>query len=212
MADNNNNPQYEIPLTDCPTINDVEEKPYYDDSSTPVDKNYNNINDQTPDNNNPSSNTIEQTTPTIQDTEQCCSQKDYNYKDANDLVCPPESVVKIRFDCQTIMRILLSILLIIDQIIPIILQLTIYSIIPPVIAINIVVIIIAILHLLFLLNVIKEEPDWFFVVYVNVWCIGFFMEIIWSTISYADNKFIFVNFAFIFSRSFLMIMAYYYGH
>ena len=61
MADDANNPQYEIPLTDCPTINDVEEKPNYDDGSTPTpeDKNYNNINDQRPDNNDPSSNTIE---------------------------------------------------------------------------------------------------------------------------------------------------------
>ena len=212
MADDNNNLQYEIPLNDCLTRNDVEVKPNYDDGSTPtpVDKNYNNIYDQTPNNNNPSSNTIGQTTPTIQDTEQLCSQNDYNYKEANDPVSSPESVVKKKLEFKIIIRILFSIIVIIDQLIPIILQITIYSIVPPIIAMNILVIIIAILHLLVLLDVIIE-PSWFLVFGGIVWCIGFLVELLWSTISYRENIFVFINFVFLFGRSFLMVVAYYCG-
>ena len=127
MADDKNNPQYEIPLTDYTTINDVEEKPYYEDTPTPVDKNYNNIYDQTPNNNNPSSNTIGQTTPTIQDTEQCYSQNNYNHKDLNVPATSPKSDDEEMPKWKFIRNLILSIFLIIDQLVPIILQIAMNS-------------------------------------------------------------------------------------
>ena len=83
MADDNNNPKYEKPLTDFPTISDVEEKPVYDDGFAPVAKNYNTIYNQAPNYNSPSSNTVGQTTSIFQYTEHYYSQNNYNYMNVN---------------------------------------------------------------------------------------------------------------------------------
>ena len=77
---------------------------------------------------------------------------------------------------------------------------------------NIIVIIIAIFHLLILFKVIKEKSSWFLFVYASICSFGFLIELVWSTISYSDNKFVFINFAFLFSRFYLMLPAYLFGN
>ena len=56
MADDSNNPRYEKSLNDFPSVNELEEKPFYDDCSAPVVQTYNNIYNQHPNYNNPSPN------------------------------------------------------------------------------------------------------------------------------------------------------------
>ena len=213
MADDNNNPRYEQPLNDFPSINDVEEKPFYDDGSAPVVQTYNNIYNQQSNYNNPSSNTIEQTTPTIQYGEPNYSKNNI-FNNVNIPVYSPESVVvkkpKGIFGNPKIFLVL-SILLIIDQLTAIILQITMNSPIPLILVDNIAVIITAILYLLVIFKVIKGPHKWLGIVSIVVWFVGFVLEglgMMFGTMDkndrYQENKYTSINIAFMVLRNFLM--------
>jgi len=213
MADDNNNPKYEKPLNDFPSLNEVEEKPFYDDGSAPVVQTYNNIYNQQPNYNNPSSNTIGQITPIIKYGEPNYSQNNI-FNNINVPVYSPESVVvkkpKGIFGNSKIFLVL-SILLIIDQLTAIIIQITMKSLIPLILVDNIAVIITAILYLLVIFKVIKGRHIWLGVVSILVWFVGFALEGVGMMLGnmdkndiYEENKYTTINIAFMVLRSFLM--------
>ena len=223
MTDDNNNPQYEKPLIDFPTISDVEEKPVYDDGFAPVAKNYNTIYNQAPNYNSPSSNTVGQTTSTYQYTEHYYSQNNDNYTSVNVPDYFPESAVvkepkrKLRY---FIAFLVLSILLIIDQLIAIILQINMNSIVPPILVDNIAVIITAILYLLVIFRVIKGRHIWLGIVSIIVYFFGFGLEVFgmvyYSVSSHRKNKqykYITdrINIPFMVLRSIIMVICHPYA-
>ena len=162
---------------------------------------------------NPSSNTIGQTTPTIQYGEPNYSQNNI-FNNVNIPVYSPESVVikkpKGIFGNSKIFLVL-SILLIIDQLTAIIIQITLNSLIPLILVDNIAVIITAILYLLVIFKVIKGRHIWLGVVSILVWFVGFALEGVGMMLGnmdkkdiYEENKYTTINIAFMFLRSFLM--------